>query len=214
MHLSILASGALNVKWNYKDLASAEKKPFEIPQPIIDVDRSQLKAGAKLSDYVSITHNTGPVIISILKDGVKQYEIQGFLLATYLNYIDSVAYTSTPFNGIMGVIEQVQDSLFMKDGTYSLWSHDAPNPEANGKLPASNKYGVHPYFMAKTQNGWLGVYQNNAAAQDWEIHNNPIDGNVKVVMRATGGLGDMFILLGSSANEVVEMFHTIVGKPV
>jgi alpha-glucosidase (family GH31 glycosyl hydrolase) len=69
--------------------------------------------------------------------------------------------------------------------------------------------------MAKSMNGWFGVLINNAAAQDWKVENNPIDGRVSLKIRATGGVGDIFIMLGQNANEVVQMYHQgVVGTPV
>jgi hypothetical protein len=54
-----------------------------------------------------------------------------------------------------------------------MWSKDIPTPIDYGKLPASNIYGSHPYFMYKHKsNSWVGVLYKLAAAQDWWIQNN------------------------------------------
>lgn len=215
MEFRVLESGVLNVKWNYNNSHEALREPFEVPKEIIDVDRTKLKVGAKVSDFVVLTQNAGNAIISIVKQGVKQWEIQGFLLDEFLNYIDSMAYTAEyPMNGIIGALEQVEDTLFLQDGYYSLWSRDDPNTPANHDLPNSNHYAVHPYFMAKSANGWFGVYINNAGAQDWHVANDPIEGEVKLTIKSVTGLGDVFIMLGNSANEVVKLYHnSIVGTP-
>lgn len=122
-----------------------------MPDSIINVNRNNLKSGAKLSDFISLSQNTGVAVITIKKDGVHQYELKGFLLHDFMNYIESTAFTAySPMNGIIGAIEQVQDTLFLKDGYYSLWSHDTANPPANQKLPNTNQYTVNPFFMAKS----------------------------------------------------------------
>jgi hypothetical protein len=113
MNMAILESGVLNLKWNYQDTQGV-RKAFEVPRSIIDVDRTKLKAGAKLSDHIVMSSNTGPTIISIVKDGVKQYELEGFLLSDFLNFIDTMAYTaSEPMNGLIGAIDQIEDTLFL-----------------------------------------------------------------------------------------------------
>jgi hypothetical protein len=88
--------------------------------------------------------------------------------------IDATAHTQpTNFRGIFGLFEQVSNDLFMPDGIYTLWSRDIPDPVQTGKLPGQNMYGVHPFYMGRaTDNSWFGVFQNNAAAQDWIVKND------------------------------------------
>lgn len=104
--LQTLNNDVLNVQWNYKDMGNAPKTPFEVPEAIINVNRKDL-AHRNLSDFVVITNNTGPAIISIVKNGQKQYELQGFLLDEFLNYIETMAYTANqPMNGVIGAFDQ------------------------------------------------------------------------------------------------------------
>lgn len=40
--------------------------------------------------------------------------MKGFLLGEFLNWIDSMAYTAAyPMNGIIGALEQVEDTIFL-----------------------------------------------------------------------------------------------------
>jgi hypothetical protein len=100
----------------------------------------------------------------------------------------------------MGIFEQVTSDLWLKDGIYSLWSRDSADPVQTGKLPSSNTYGTHPFFMAKTQtdgqgdSAWMGVFYNLANAQDWRIKNDATTGDVSVKTYATGGIGDIFFM--------------------
>lgn len=116
----------------------------------------------------------------------------------------------------MGLAEQVTSKLFLDDGVYSLWARDVPSPVSQGKLPGSNLYGTHPFYMARaTDDTWFGVYTNLAAAQDWFIKNNAQDGKVDVKTYATGGLGDIYFLFGSNPGEVAQMYQSaIAGEPV
>jgi len=68
------------------------------------------------------------------------------------NHIDATVHSNKDkFKGIMGIFEQVSSDLWLKDGIYSLWARDRPDPVQTGKLPSSNMYGTHPFFMTKTQ---------------------------------------------------------------
>lgn len=72
-------------------------------------------------------------------------------LGEYVNQIDGTVITAKgeEFKGIMGLWEQTGSDLFLKDGVYTLWSRDIPNPIEDGKAPGKNLYGTHPFFMAK-----------------------------------------------------------------
>lgn len=85
---------------------------------------------------------------------------------SYLNLVDLTVYTNkTNFNGVLGLVEQVSDNLFLPDGVYSLWSLDTANPEQTGKYPGSNMYGTHPFIMGQApDNTWFGMFYNVAAA--------------------------------------------------
>ena len=177
---SVLSTGNLNIHWTYSDMTGV-KVPFEIPNLIIDVNRTDLLEGAKLSDWVTIS-SVSPIVISVKNGaaGVEVYTINGFILAEYFNHIDAVAHTQkTNFKGLMGLFEQVASDFWLGDGIYSLWSRDTANPPQTRKLPADNMYGTHPFLMGKaTDNSWFAVYTNLAAAQDWVIANNAATGDV------------------------------------
>lgn len=70
------------------------------------------------------------------------------------------------FKGIFGLGEKANHDFFYKDGVYSLWTKDIPNPIEDGKLPGKNMYGVHPFYMYQGQGteSWVGVFQKLAAA--------------------------------------------------
>lgn len=80
--------------------------PFEVPKEVIDVDRTKLKQGAKLSDFVSVTKQD--LSIAVIKNGVKQFELLGFILDKYFNFFEVMAHTAAaPASGLIGAIEQV-----------------------------------------------------------------------------------------------------------
>ena len=84
-------------------------------------------------------------------------------------------------------------------------------------------YGTHPFYLGKAPfdpfppfkfTGWFGVFANNAAAQDWWIQNNRDTGAVDLTTIATGGAGDLYVMTAMSPEEVIKMYHSIVGPPV
>lgn len=68
--LSVLKTGAVNVHWTYAMVAgnatanesdhlpSGYSMPFEVPTDIIATNRSDLKSGEKLSDYLTTSDGT------------------------------------------------------------------------------------------------------------------------------------------------------------
>ena len=218
--MSVLASGVLNIHWTFTDPTKLDRKPFEVPTSIVDPQKDSLKEGAKLSDFISFNQQeTGsdPFTIGVKNgNGTDVYKLDGMLLSEYFNYIKAEALTSqSPYNGIMGLSEQFSNNLFLQDGVYSLWSRDQPDPIEDGKAPGKNMYGTHPFYMARAQDeSWFGVFTNLAAAQDWWIKNEKTTGVVDVQAYAAGGVGDLYIMFDTSPDKVVQLYHTVVGKPV
>jgi alpha-glucosidase (family GH31 glycosyl hydrolase) len=171
--LSVLKSGAVNVHWTYamvnESLPSGYSMPFEVPSDIIATNRSDLKSGEKLSDYLTTSDGSKAPLISI-KSGKGQtaeiFDLGSLVLKEHFNYISTQVHTKQDnFKGIMGLAERTVSDLFLPDGIYTLWSRDAANPVEDGRLPGKNLYGVHPFYMAKaTDDRWFGVYTNLAAA--------------------------------------------------
>ena len=76
-------------------------------------------------------------------------------------------------------------------------------------------YGTHPLLMGQDDTGkWFAAFTNLAAAQDWWIKNENATGKVTHKTYASGGVGDMFFMVGSTPDEVTKLYHTIVGNPV
>lgn len=68
--------------------------------------------------------------------------------------------------------------------------------------------------MAQISDGtWYGVYSNVAAAQEWQITNDPDNHRVKIKVNAVGGSGDFYFLYGDNPNILVTKFHSLIGKP-
>lgn len=69
-------------------------------------------------------------------------------------------------------------------------------------------------MAAANNDAWFGVYQNVANAQDWVIKNDKGSGLVGIDFFATGGVGDITVILADNPNEVTQKYHSyIVGHP-
>jgi len=64
-------------------------------------------------------------------------------------------------------------------------------------------------------NSWVGVYHNNAQAQDWWISNNFTSGKIGINTITTGGLGDMYVFVSAQKPEsIIAKYHSLIGAPV
>jgi hypothetical protein len=78
-----------------------------------------------------------------------------------------------------------------------MWARDTADPFETGKPPGNNVYGVHPFYMYMNDyQSWIGVYTNNANAQDWFVENDPADGKTYLTTVSTGGIADIFVMVG------------------
>lgn len=117
------------------------------------------------------------------------------------------------FQGVMGLTDRPTDSLFLDDGVYSLWTRSNRNERTKATSPATAN-DVHPFYMSQASDmSWFGVYTNLAAAQDWYVTNDATTSSVNLTTFATGGSIDITIIMASNPNEVVRIYHALVGKP-
>ena len=88
--------------------------------------------------------------------------------------------------------------MFLKSGVYPIWNTDVDNPNEDGLLPGKQTYGSHPFYMFKhAKNSWIGVYHNLAQATDYWVNNDFASGKVGIQQVATGGYGDIYVILSA-----------------
>lgn len=138
------------------------------------------------------------------------------LFDDYLNWINVKVTSQDPdFKGVFGLGERATEDIFMKDGVYSMWARDSLTPDENGKPPGNNMYGTHPFFMYKYKsNNWVGVLYKLANAQDWWIKNNVDAKTVDISTVATGGVADIYIMVGTKPDAVIQTYFELIGTPV
>ena len=215
---SLLETGVLSMNYTFNDLSKTTRKIFTVPEGIINPGRDKLLKDGDLSKYVTVDQEAkSSVIITVMNDAsVPVFQLTGFALTEYFNLRVGQVYTLANSPGILGLGEQVTDDIYVKDGVYGFWSRDVGDPKSTSKLPTTNMYGTHPFFMGQgTDSNWFGVFTNLAAAQEWWVTNHKDTGIVDLTTAAAGGVMDMFFMFGKNPNEVVTKYHTgVVGKPV
>lgn len=96
-----------------------------------------------------------------------------------------------------------------------MMSRDQPTPDETGKAPGNNMYGVHPFFSFRhKEKAWVGVLYKLGHSQDWYIQNDAAAGTVDIKTIAPGGVIDIYVMQGTTPDEVIADYHTLVGKPV
>lgn len=106
-------------------------------------------------------------IYSVRNASLPIFELDTLAFDEYLNSYGGTLHTrkGDDFEGILGLGDQVSGELFLKDGVYSFWNRDEPDPVQSRTLPGANLYGTHPFFMYRAQDDLVyGVFTNVANA--------------------------------------------------
>jgi lysosomal alpha-glucosidase len=85
----------------------------------------------------------------------------------------------------------------------TLWARDQ-SPILN-----SNLYGSHPFYLNVEKDANVhGAFLLNSNAMDIDIQPLPA-----LTFRAIGGILDFYVFTGPSANQVVEQYIEVIGRP-
>ncbi len=115
---------------------------------------------------------------------------------------------------IFGLGERV-GPFYYEDGIYSMWARDQPNPLETGKLPGNNVYGTQPFYMTRcADEAFIGVFRHSVAGMDFVVKNDDEDNKISIDTIATSGQLDLFVIIDTHPEHVVEHYHSLVGKPV
>ena len=82
-----------------------------------------------LLDFVDITTgDQGEIKITVRNgkngEGEVIWSLHGMILTPHFNLVSAEARVHEKnYKGIMGLADQVGDSLFIEDGVYTLWNH-------------------------------------------------------------------------------------------
>jgi len=110
-------------------------------------------------------------------------------------------------NNIFFGIGERMANIQLKNGTYTVFNKDQQSPIEDG-LGGKNIYGSQPFLISKTKNNeFLGIYFRNSNYMDIIISNKIVK------FKTTGGIIDLYILFHPNAENLIQNFHTIIGKP-
>lgn len=188
----------------------------------MNTDALGVSPGHRLKNFMSFTEANGTSILQInsVYNSKVIFELNTLAFDEYLNSYSATLHTQQgdKFRGVLGLGDQVSADLFLKDGVYSLWARDQPDPVQHGTLPGANLYGTHPFFIYRAQDDLAyGVFTNVASAQDWYLKNDASAGQIDCTMMAAGGAGELIFVYSQSQSyeQVVRYgYHPIVGMPV
>ncbi|XP_078266999.1 sucrase-isomaltase, intestinal [Rhinoraja longicauda] len=113
-----------------------------------------------------------------------------------------------PSHSIYGLGEHVH-KRFRHDTNWKTWPIFSRDAFPNGGM--HNLYGHHTFFMCLEEDSGLafGVFLLNSNAMEVELQPSP-----SVTYRIIGGVLDFYIFLGSSPEDVVREYLTLIGKPM
>jgi alpha-glucosidase (family GH31 glycosyl hydrolase) len=114
----------------------------------------------------------------------------GFYFST--RYIELETYASE--NRIAFGIGQRNGNFRLDVGSYDIW-------------PRSENPGHHPFYIEINQKKAHGVFMHNFNAMEIQYNKKSMK------FRMTGGVVDLFVILGDSPEQVVRNYHKVIGLP-
>ncbi|XP_071117585.1 maltase-glucoamylase-like isoform X2 [Haliotis cracherodii] len=113
--------------------------------------------------------------------------------------------TRLPSDKVYGLGEN-QHKSFKHDltKTWPMWSRDQP------PWQTSNLYGVHPFYICVEDDDGNshGVLLLNSNAQEYSFTETP-----SLTYRTIGGILDFYVFMGSTANNAVQQYTQVIGRP-
>jgi len=114
--------------------------------------------------------------------------------------------TKLPSGYLYGLGENTHDT-FLHNMNYKMWPIFARDQAPD--YDDVNLYGAHPFYMVSEQDGLShGAYFFNSHAMDVTTMPNP-----GMTIRTIGGNLEFFLFFGPSAEEVVQQYTSVIGRP-
>eukprot|EP01022_Parablepharisma_sp_SALTPOND_P002386 TRINITY_DN1097_c0_g1_i1.p1 TRINITY_DN1097_c0_g1~~TRINITY_DN1097_c0_g1_i1.p1 ORF type:complete len:2193 (+),score=167.35 TRINITY_DN1097_c0_g1_i1:16766-23344(+) len=190
-------------------------KAWEVPGIVDPKERNSTKGKMAFAEYLfAISTDPDPFFFAVANPGDPEdttITTQDMPLVLDEHFIE--VSTLVKATEIYGLGERVYPHFALKDGIYTLFTHDAVSPLEDGEVPGKNIYGSHPFYMFKMPDGTFGgVFMLSSNAMDVSIV--PFgEALYKVDHISTGGLIDMFIIQRGPPKMILEQYHNIIGKP-
>ena len=108
---------------------------------------------------------------------------------------------------------QHNSKFLLSEGNWTMFNRDRSGSSSSTGDGKNNIYGSHPFLMSKTKNNkFIGILFYNSNAQQVSI--KFID-NLQsfITFKTVGGLLDIYFILASTADEVIQSYNNLIGKP-
>lgn len=154
----------------------------------------ELPYGPKYSNNnYDIVLNTYPFgfVVTEKRDKKCVFNMTGESFYISERYIEVQTHTSEELR--MG-IANFREGLILEQKKFGIWTSEQ-NP------------GSHPYFISFSNKTATGYFLHNFNALEIEFQEK------KNLFKTTGGVFDLFIILGKTGEEVTRNFHSIIGLP-
>ncbi|UJR17013.1 hypothetical protein I4U23_003911 [Adineta vaga] len=182
----------------------SKNKRFEVP---LQVPPIQTKVN--VTDYeVSITQIPFAILIKRKSTDVILFDSSVSPLIYADQFIRFSSSLSSPY--LYGLGEHRQQLLINITNEwkkYTFWTRDTPPVENN------NLYGVHPFHINLEMNNdtsvnFHGQFFLNSNAMDIDLQPLPA-----ITYITTGGIIDMYLFTGPTADDVIQQYWDVIGKP-
>ncbi|XP_048460068.1 maltase-glucoamylase [Rhincodon typus] len=187
----------------YVKITDANKSRFEVPHEII----KPFEGPAASNPNYEVELSKNPFGISIRRKSTRTvlFDTSVAPLRFADQYLQITA--KLPSHNIYGLGEHVHKH-YRHDTNWKTWPIFTRDAFPNGEM--SNLYGHHTFFMClEGENGLaFGVFLLNSNAMEVELQPSP-----SITYRTIGGVLDFYIFVGSSPEDVVREYLTLVGKP-
>jgi len=108
---------------------------------------------------------------------------------------------------------QHNTKFLLSKGNWTMFNRDrSGSPVATGE-GNSQTYGTHPFLMCKTKaNQFIGILFYNSNAQEINIRFASQEKSI-ITYRTVGGILDIYYFMAGTADEVIQNYYNMVGKP-
>ena len=177
LHLTRFQDDVMRINYGWLDRPADAKMPYVPPNPITLPEKLSFFGWG---DFLEITAEPFALVLRNPKQAGMPMKLRDILWDTtglelgfdqYYTRFGLNMHTDPASKGIWGLGQRTSSTIFVKDGLHSQWNFDQKRIE-DGKLPAANSYGTHPFWMYKAQTAkademaFVGVYLHNINAMD------------------------------------------------
>ena len=190
---------------------------FTVPKEALNSQFKQEDITRDIADFVTVNLDKFTLAVHEFKNPDSVYfriDDDSLVFTDYYQSLDTQVNT----NGYLyGIGERVTD-FFIKEGIYTTWSRDIPDPIETRKWPGNNVYGTHPVYFTKSKSGGMhnwAMMNLNANAQDTKVnYTGELGGQISHYMTGQGIFDMYFFLDHSTPESVVKDYHKLIGFPL